>query len=348
MAQMERREFVKAVVIGGAVLTLDAAISASPLFGAQLDLNAIGQCKRVKIKSISETGWWDNKVLISDLMKGGGPKKAEQWTTSWDPKNAAGSCSLVEVEGLDGSKTRFLIDTGWNVPYMDKRFKDEGVDKMLKNGEIDFLYITHEHLDHLWGLESTLRNNPEIKIMIPSTFHPPAMKFINGADFPKAHAENVIHHKGKLVKTPMGKATKIADGVVSVGFDIPIILKIRGEQSLYFNVKDKGLVLCTGCCHQNIVNFSDYAIDKLGAKGKLYGVYGGLHIAPFGKLGEKQKGWIKKMGSYGFTKIAANHCTGLPAVKVMVEYGYPVVHGSGSKGSQSDLYVGNGDSVVFG
>jgi hypothetical protein len=32
----------------------------------------------------------------------------------------------------------------------------------------------------------------------------------------------------------------------------------------------------------------------------------------------------------------------------MVALGYPVIKGSGSKGSSSDLYVGNGDAVIFG
>jgi 7,8-dihydropterin-6-yl-methyl-4-(beta-D-ribofuranosyl)aminobenzene 5'-phosphate synthase len=348
MKRMDRREFVKTVAVGGAILTLDAAIMAPSLKAAPGDLKAVGECKRVTIKSISEVGWWDTKVLMKDLKKGGGPKGCDQWNAAWDPKNAAGSCTLVDIEGVDGSRTKFLVDTGWNPEYMDKRFKDEGVDKMLKNGEIDFLYITHEHLDHLWGLETTLKYNPEIKILIPSSFHPPALKFIGGADFPKAGANNPVHHKGKLVKLKMGEITRLKDGVVSVGFNNPIILKIQGEQSLYFNVKDKGLVLCTGCCHQNIIAFCDYAVKNLGAKGKLYGIYGGLHIAPFGPLKEKQIGWVKKMGEYGFKKIAANHCTGLPAVKKMIELGYPVVRGSGKRGSQSDLYVGNGDTVVFG
>lgn len=299
------------------------------------------------IKCISEVGWWDNKVLIADMMKAGGLKEADQWTSEWTPSNAAGSCSLVEVESLDGSKKRFLVDTGWDPKYMDERFKAEGVDRMLNSGEIDFLYVTHEHLDHFWGLEAVLRYNPEIKIIIPSSFQAPAMSYIGGADFPKAGAKNTIRHKGELVKFKIGETTKLADGVVSVGFDIPIILKIRGEQSLYFNVKDKGLVLVTGCCHQNILTFADYAVNNLEAKGKLYGLYGGLHIAPFGKLGDEERGWIDKMGSYGFKKIAANHCTGLLAVQRMVDLGYPLVKGRGSKGSQSDLYVGNGDSVVF-
>jgi 7,8-dihydropterin-6-yl-methyl-4-(beta-D-ribofuranosyl)aminobenzene 5'-phosphate synthase len=32
----------------------------------------------------------------------------------------------------------------------------------------------------------------------------------------------------------------------------------------------------------------------------------------------------------------------------MIAEGYPVVKGTGRFGSQSDLYIGNGDSVTFG
>ncbi len=271
MQTIGRRDFVKTMVIGGAVLSLDAVLTAPHLSAAPKDLKAIGECKKVSIRCISEIGWWDNKVLLSDLKNAGGPKDADQWISEWTASNAAGSCSLVEVEGLDGSKTRFLIDTGWDPKYMDERFKAEGIDRMLKNGEIDFLYVTHEHLDHFWGLETTLKYNPEIKILIPSTFQPSALKLIEGADFPKSNVKNEIHHKGQLIKLQVGEATKLMDGVVSVGFDIPIILKIRGEQSLYFNVKDKGLVLCTGCCHQNVLTLADYAVNNLNGQHKLHG-----------------------------------------------------------------------------
>jgi len=49
-----------------------------------------------------------------------------------------------------------------------------------------------------------------------------------------------------------------------------------------------------------------------------------------------------------FQKIACNHCTGLAAVQRMIQLGYPVVRGTGHLGSKSDLYVGNGDEVIFG
>jgi hypothetical protein len=37
----------------------------------------------------------------------------------------------------------------------------------------------------------------------------------------------------------------------------------------------------------------------------------------------------------------------MAAVQKMIELGYPVVQGSGRYGSTSNLYVGNGDEVIF-
>ena len=51
----------------------------------------------------------------------------------------------------------------------------------------------------------------------------------------------------------------------------------------------------------------------------MYGVYGGLHIAPFGPLKENEEQLGKAMGKYNFKKIACNQCTGIPAVEKMVE-----------------------------
>ena len=81
------------------------------------------------------------------------------------------SCTLIDMVGIDGSHHKFLPDTGWNKGYMNASFEREGVDRMLQNGDIECLVISHEHLNHYWGLESTLKHNPEIKIFIPSTFY---------------------------------------------------------------------------------------------------------------------------------------------------------------------------------
>jgi 7,8-dihydropterin-6-yl-methyl-4-(beta-D-ribofuranosyl)aminobenzene 5'-phosphate synthase len=103
-----------------------------------------------------------------------------------------------------------------------------------------------------------------------------------------------------------------------------------------------------GCYHQNTITFADFAKDKIEGGDNMYGIYGGLHIAPVGPMDPKREFIVKEMGKYGFKKVACNHCTGEVAVKKMIELGYPVVRGTKRFGTKSDLYVGNGDVVEFG
>ena len=347
---MERRDFLKALGVGTLALSMGpVSRKAYAAIGPKAD---IGVCKRVKIKCISETGWWSNALLLSDLKQAGkgNLKKGlgvSQWEIDWNRNNGAGSCSLIEVETLDGKTHRILIDTGWDPFWMDKRFKEEKVDEMLMDGAIDFLFITHEHLDHFWGLETTLTYNPKIKIVIPSTFYPEAYHFLRGAQFLYPKARNLVPHRGELVETKPGKVYNWFPGCGSATFDFPIIVRIRGEQSLFFNVKGKGMVLVTGCGHQSLLALADFVQKKVVGGEKMYGVYGGLHIAPFGPIIPKRAPIITGMAKYNFKKIACNHCTGLAAVKKMIDLGYPVVRGTARYGSVSDLYVGNGDEVVF-
>jgi 7,8-dihydropterin-6-yl-methyl-4-(beta-D-ribofuranosyl)aminobenzene 5'-phosphate synthase len=292
-------------------------------------------------------GWYDSKKLIGQMKAGGGPK-TNQWIIPWDPENAAGSSTLIDLETLEGRHHRFLLDTGWNTTYMDKCYEREGVDRMLKNGDIECLVISHEHLDHYWGLESTLKNNPEIKVFIPSTFYSEGKYFLKGEEFSTPNPKNTIPHKGKLVQCKPGHINKLYDGCAVVAFDLPIVIRVRGEQSLYFNVKDKGIVCVTGCCHQGILKFCDFAQKKIVGGERMYGVYGGLHIAPFGPILPEREHLITGMAKYNFEKVACNHCTGLKAVEKMIECGYPLLKGTGRFGSVSDLYIGAGDEVFFG
>ena len=347
MKEMSRRDFVKAVSIGGAVLGLGGIALHKPLEALASGKYDIGQCKSVRIKCISELGWYDTGVLVKQMKAAGGPK-TNQWIIPWDQKNAAGSSSLVDMETLDGRHHKMLIDTGWDNQYMDACFKREGIDKMLKNREIDFLFISHEHLDHFWGLETVLKYDPEIKIIIPSTFYPEGMHYLKGAEFITPGARNGIPHQGKLVQCKPGQINKLYDGCAAVAFDLPIVIRVRGEESLFFNVKDKGMVCVTGCCHQSILTFADFAQKKILGGDKMYGVYGGLHIAPFGPMNPQREHIVKGMAKYNFEKIACNHCTGEVAVKKMIDLGYPVVRGTARFGSKSNLYVGNGDEVFFG
>lgn len=346
MKDMDRREFIRTVTIGGALISLGKAVFPSPVAAEASRKVDIGMCKGLTITCISETGWWNTKKVVNDMQVG--YMFNDQWAGEYDPENSAGVCSLIDMEALDGTHHKFLLDTGWNAAYMKRRFQETSVNRMLENGEIDFLYISHEHFDHLWGLETTLVYRPDIKIIVPSTFGKNAFHLIGGAEFKTPGVSNKIRHKGKLVKCSPGGIHKLLPGCASVTFPVNIPLGIWGEHSLYFNVKDKGIVCVTGCCHQGILKCADYAEKHILGSDKFYGIYGGLHIQPFERhFGSEEKKVTQGMAKYGFRKIAVNHCTGLSAVKMMIELGYPVVKGTKRFGSKSDLYIGNGDVVEF-
>jgi len=342
-----RRDFLKLVAAGGTVAAMGGFMSKTMAFAETPGKEDFGQCKSVRIRCISEVGWIDGQKLLKDMGASGGPK-ANQWRVNWDPRNSGGCCNLIEIEALDGTKHTFLLDTGWNNKYMEKVYKREGIDKMLKNKKIEFLYVSHEHFDHFFGLETTLKYNPDIKIIIPSTFYDEGYHFLEGAEFMKAKARNRIPHRGELVKHEPAKLYQLYLGCASVTFDLPIVVRVRGEQSLYCNVKDKGLVCVTGCCHQSVPTYVDFAQKKLTGGDNLYALYGGLHIAPVGPLNAEGEQMVKEMAKYNFKKLACNHCTGVSAVQKMVELGYPVVKGTARNGSVSDLYLGNGDEIIFG
>ena len=306
----------------------------------------IGICRSVKITAVSEIGWWDTSRMLAQMTAGGGPE-ASQWDIHFDVDNTAGSCSLVEVEALDGSVTRILLDAGWNPEYMSERFRATGVDRLLESGDISFLFLSHEHFDHFWGVEAVLRLAPEIPILVPGGLRQEGIDWLRGATFAAAGISNRIPHRGPIVRMMSGGIHSLLPGLASVTFDLPILLDIRGEQSLYLNVDEKGLVCITGCCHQGVLNLVDYAAKNLNAGRQPYGLYGGLHITPFAAMTEAQADIIRTLGSYGFQKIAANHCTGAEAIALMRELDYPLVGGTARDGSIGTDHPGNGDVVHF-
>ena len=286
----------------------------------------LGECRSVKITNISEIGWHDTKLMLADIKAGTG-SEGDQWEKRWHADNAAGSSGLIEITNLDGRQHNILLDCGWDNEYMESCYRKAGIDRMLVNGEIDHLFITHEHLDHLWGFQTVLRHRPDITVRVPATVSEKAMAFIRGEQAaPTSRTQGpLIRHTGQIIMTPAGVPTPILPGCVAVAFDLPILLGIRGEQSLYFRIHDRGTVCVTGCCHQTVTALSDYALTNIATEPTLYGLYGGLHLSPFGPVTEEQDRIIADMRRFGFKMIAANHCTGSAAISRMRELGYPIV-----------------------
>ncbi|MBE0495155.1 MAG: MBL fold metallo-hydrolase [Campylobacterales bacterium] len=379
-----RREFLKGAATGLGLGTLSAMgiFSYSPMRAfflpeAERKMADFGTCKSVKVTNISETSWFDNSILMGDIKGAGGllvnqydynwapfgdgsglakgsyergiakikhllPNHLEEaWeiikTNSVNPDNAGGFAALVEIESLEGKKTKYLLDSGWSYAWMDECFKREGIDKMLQNNEIEALIISHEHFDHFWGLPVTMKYAPNIKIIIPEGFYKEGLQYIKDSG-----------HTGEVVVAKKGR-NDWEPGFCTYTFDVPIICRVFGEQSLFVNVQDKGLVSITGCCHQGIIKFADTAYKELKYDNdQMYGLYGGLHISPFEDWDPKYDDLVISLGKWDFQKVGCNHCTGLLTAQKFIRAGYPVVEGTAQHRSKSKAYLGNGDIITFG
>jgi 7,8-dihydropterin-6-yl-methyl-4-(beta-D-ribofuranosyl)aminobenzene 5'-phosphate synthase len=292
-----------------------------------------GAVKSMAVTCLSEVAWRDTDRMKRDIAESGG-FGTDQYEVKWTPGNAAGVTALVEAVDGEDRTHRFLMDTGWDPEYIGEVFRREGVDRMLADGKIDFLLVTHEHIDHFWGVAAVVAPSPGIRILVPAGISESSRALLRAAG-----------HTGELVEMPPGPNV-LFPGCVAVTFDVDINLRAHGEQALYFNVAGKGIVAVTGCCHPGAVKLLDYARDHF-SESAIHAVYGGLHIAPFDDWGETQEALLDSLERYGVGQWACNHCTGLLAVRKMIERGMPVVPGTGRHGSRSRLYLGNGDTIDF-
>ena len=295
---------------------------------------AIGKAKSLSVKCLSELSWHDNARMRMDVREAGG-LSVDQFDVKWTPENAAGVSALVSATAGDGRPWNILMDVGWDVAYMDAVFRREGVDRLLADGTIDLVYVTHEHVDHFWGMPAVVKHRPDVKLMIPAGFSARSKELLSASG-----------HRGEVVEMPAGPHL-LFPGCATATFDQPIFLKTHGEQVLYVNVEGKGLVTVTGCCHPGVLGLLSYAKENLEGFPAFHGVYGGLHISPFEEWGQPQDEVLDKLQAYGVRKFACNHCTGETAVKKMLERGMPVLPGTARHGSKSVLYPGNGDTVDF-
>jgi 7,8-dihydropterin-6-yl-methyl-4-(beta-D-ribofuranosyl)aminobenzene 5'-phosphate synthase len=302
----------------------------------------IGILRRLRIRCISETGWFDTATVFGDIKNAGGAD-ADQYTIPWPPfgalhaDNAAGFSALLEAETTDGAVRRLLFDTGWNPAWMDRRFAEEGIDAMLRQGQIEALIISHEHFDHFWGIGSTLQHCPGLTIYVPEGFHPDGFDLIQRQG-----------HTGTVITVPLDQPLVLFPGLALVNFPMRTLLQTQGENVLYAHLQDRGLAMVTGCGHGGVLNLLDYARQTFQGGERIHAIYGGLHIAPLEDWDESREQVINALRGYNIAKVACNHCTGRTAVEKMLEAGIPVLRGTARHGSQTNLFVGNGDVLELG
>lgn len=192
------------------------------------------------------------------------------------------------IKGLEKS---ILFDTGKNGKILLSNMEKLGIHP----GDINSVFLSHEHKDHTGGLEAFLNQNSSVDVWLPNFFF---LSF-----------KNKIKNQGSTVRE-VTSFQKICEGAFTSG----IIEGWIKEQSLILNT-GKGLILITGCAHPQIVKI--IAIVKELLKKNIHMVFGGFHLAPFNESEIREI--IDYFRASGVKKVGLGHCSGDEARRLFAE-----------------------------
>lgn len=256
----------------------------------------------------------DRLLPSSSIVKR--PPMISNQTISKSPIAEHGFSALLEISYVYENATltnKFLFDTGVSKEGIVNNSDVLGIN--LK--DIETIILSHGHFDHISGLISTLgklKKSVEI-IAHPEAFLRRWLVYPNGnkarMDFLDEEEINqaggIIRKLDKISFLPRNanmqskKKTNQANNRVMITGEIPRVTEfekgfplqykeqdneinlvpdplVSDDQALIMNVKNKGLIILTGCGHAGIVNTIKFAKKVTGIK-KIYCVIGGFHLS---------------------------------------------------------------------
>lgn len=208
-----------------------------------------------------------------------------------------GLSQLVRLDSR-GETHSILFDTGYSRIGVLHNLKILGID--LK--EIEALVLSHGHMDHTGSLHAILETfgrtmplvvHPEAfltpryldigegkKLLFPLTLKRDELEAL-GAEILESTAPVSLCDNHLLVTGQVERTTTFEKGFPNAylsrnGKEEPDA--IWDDQSLVLHLKDKGLVVISGCAHAGIVNTVAYARKITGVE-KIHGVIGGIHLS---------------------------------------------------------------------
>jgi len=147
-----------------------------------------------------------------------------------------------------------LFDTGSNGPVLLRNIQTLG----LNVKDIDTLFLSHPHWDHVGGVDAVIEQNQNLHIFAPDSL--------------SKHLINDLRNQVQDLTVIDYQATKLFDHIYSTG----VMDEDRiGEQSMIIDTK-AGLVVITGCAHPGIVNIARKTRQMLDKKILL--LMGGFHL----------------------------------------------------------------------
>jgi len=204
---------------------------------------------------------------------------------------------------------------------------------------VENLVISHAHSDHTHGLPwmiSQLKKSAKV-IAHPDIFLGGRTCIDNGFtiinDYP--NRETILSHKNTIIdsKKPFTPENKLfaVTGEIPRKTDFEILEyesyltrnnvkefdNILDDQAIIINIKEKGLLVISGCAHAGIINTIEYA-KKITGINKLHGVIGGFHLPPQIKSSTTEN-TINSLKNMNPNIIVPMHCTGIYAISRFIQ-----------------------------
>ena len=278
----------------------------------------------------------DNSIDFLSTNKRNEVKQVQEWlkerkSDEWIEKHFCpplaehGFSVLVRVFSGAESHT-VLFDTGISPEGVTTNAERMG----LNLTEIETIVLSHGHLDHCGGLLNVVKTvnkklpvivhedmfktrgtaNPDGSVRKSSDF--PTEEQVRPARFVKTKEPYAVANNNVLVTGEIPRKTDFEKGLlkqrVLINGKWQPDSEVWDDRAVVMNVKQKDLVVLSGCAHAGIINTTRYAQQITGVN-RIYAILGGFHLA--GKDYETRiNATISELKRLKPKLIAPSHCTG--------------------------------------